>query len=156
MRVIGPLISCVVLAIALAGCRSADPVPAGAQVVHVAVTNDTVSLEPATVHAGDVYVSLEGPVLSVGFAQSVPVAGAEPGPMNDDELKRLAGGSTEGIGVSGFDVGCSEAQQAEDRGKQGYCGNVRKQPLTVGKYAFFIRGPEGAAPKSIAILEVLP
>ena len=69
---------------------------------------------------------------------------------------RLAGGSTEGIGVSGFDVGCSEAQQAEDRGKQGYCGNVRKEPLTAGKYAFFIPGPLPAAPKSIAVLEVLP
>ena len=92
----------------------------------------------------------------MSFAQSASEASAEPGPMNDEDLARLAGGSTEGMQVSGFDVGCSEAQQAEDRGKQGYCGNVRKQPLTAGKYAFFIPGPLPAPPKSIAVLEVLP
>jgi hypothetical protein len=38
----------------------------------------------------------------------------------------------------------------------GYCGNVFKETLTPGKYAFFLGDAEGVPPRSIAVLEVLP
>ena len=38
----------------------------------------------------------------------------------------------------------------------GYCGNVFKETLTPGKYAFFIGDLEGSGPHSVAVLEVRP
>ena len=35
------------------------------------------------------------------------------------------------------------------------CGNVVKAVLTKGTYAFFIYGPDGVTPRSIAVLGVL-
>ena len=144
------------VAVLLTACRTADPIPAGAQVVHVTVTTASVTINPTTVRAGDVYVVLDGPELSVGFAMSVPNAGATPGPLSDEDLNRLRRGDLQGLGLSGFEVGCDAAQRAEDRGKIGYCGNVRKQPVQPGKYAFYIGSPEGGGIRSMAVLEVLP
>ena len=151
-----PLPLLLAVAVLLTACRTADPIPVGAQVVHVAVTAASVTINPKTVRAGDVYVVLDGPELDVGFATSVPSAGATPGPLSDEELDRLRLGDVQGLGLSSFEVGCDAAQQAEDRGKIGYCGNVRRQPLTAGKYAFYIGSPEAGGIRSMAVLEVLP
>src|SRR6476659_5666410 len=97
----------------LVACRTADPIPSGAQQVHVAVTQSSVTINPKTVRAGDVYVVLEGPELHVGFAMSVPNAGASPGPLSDADLDRLARGDVHGLGLNSFDVGCDAAQRAE-------------------------------------------
>jgi hypothetical protein len=145
-------------AIATAGCwRGQATIPPGGQQVHVSVTGATVHLDPATVRAGDVYVVLDTPGSSVGFASRQTSAESTPGPLTDDDLARLGLGDTQGTAISGFaDVGCSADQRAEDRGLMGYCGNVFKETLTPGKYAFFIGDPEGSAPHSIAVLEVVP
>ncbi len=162
------------LAAVLVGCgRGQKPIPPGAQQVHVVVTGSEVRLDPATVRAGDVYVVLDTPRSSVGFVERQRAATESPGPLSDNDLARLAGGDTEGTAVGGFSLsGCSDAQRAEDRGQQGYCGNVFKVVLSAGKYAFL--GPEwtlqqtepstdptvGAGgfspPSSMAVLEVLP
>jgi hypothetical protein len=144
------------VAVSLIACRTADPIPSGAQQVHVAVTRASVTINPKTVRAGDIYVVLDGPELHVGFAMSVPNASAAPGPLSDADLDRLARGDAQGLGLSSFGVGCDAAQRAEDRGKIGYCGNVRRQPLSAGKYAFYIGSPGADGIHSIAVLDVLP
>jgi hypothetical protein len=146
----------------LAGCgRGQTPIPPGAHLVHVEVIGSEVRLDPATAPAGDVYVVLDTPGSGVGFAQRKRTAAETPGPLNDEDLDRLARGDTEGMAIGGFDdVGCSEEQRARDRGQMGPCGNVFKIVLAQGKYAFFGGNPEGGAPgegaRAIAVLEVTP
>lgn len=146
------------LAGVLVGCgRGQAPIPPGAQEVHVVVTESEVRLNPATVRAGDIYVVLDTPDSSVGFV-SRKRGTVEIGPLTDDDLARLAlGHDTEGFGIGGFAAGgCSDSQNAEDRGQMGPCGNVVKAVLLEGKYAFFIGDPIEGPPRSIAVLEVLP
>lgn len=150
------------LAGSVAGCgRGQTPIPYGARQVHVQVLGSEVRLDPVTVPAGDIYVVLDTPRSSVGFAQRQATAAATPGPLRDEDLERLARGDTGGTAIGGFDLlGCSEEQRAEDRGQMGPCGNVFKVALTPGKYAFFSGNLDGGAsgngPRSIAILEVAP
>ena len=141
-----------------AGCgRGQATIPPGGQQVHVVVTAADVRLEPDTVRAGDIYLVLDTPGTSVGFALRQAGAAETPGPMSDEDIDRLARGDTEGMAISGFDdSGCSADQRAEDRGRMGPCGNVFHEELTPGKYAFFVGQAEGAGPQSIAVLEVRP
>lgn len=126
------------LAVLLSGTmRGRTPIPAGAQVVHVVVTASEAHLDLESVRAGDVYVVLDTPRSNVAFTQ--------------DELTEAQ------IPLSGsFDLaGCSDAQRADDRGQQGYCGNVFRVTLPAGKYVFI--GPSGEGPLSpLSRLEVLP
>ena len=145
----------------LAACgRGQTPVPAGAQLVHVSVAGSEVRLDPATASAGDIYVVLDTPGSSIGFAQQQRSAEATPGPLTDEDLDRLAHGDTQGTAIEGFDdLGCSPEQRAEDRGQMGPCGNVFKIVLTPGKYAFYtgsIEGEPGDDARSMAVLEVVP
>jgi hypothetical protein len=151
--------------------RARTPVPAGAQVVHIAVIESELRLDRATVGAGDVYVVLDTPRSSVGFASRMR-GELETGPLSDEDIARLARGDTQGLMIGGFDLfGCSNEQRAEDRGLMGPCGNVFKATLGEGKYAFMgpgwkqqetealvppTPGPPGSLPGSIAVLEVLP
>lgn len=146
------------LIVAVAGCgRGQATIPPGGQQVHVSVTGSEVRLDPATVRAGDLYIVLDTPGSVVGFAQRQRSAAETPGPLSDEDLDRLARGDTEGTSIGGFDdIGCDADQRAEDRGQMGYCGNVFKEVLTPGKYAFFLGDPEGEGPRSVAVLEVLP
>jgi len=150
------------LAGALAGCgRGQTAVPAGAQLVHVEVDGPDLRLEPATVRAGDVYVVLETPGSSVGFAQQQLTSSATPGPLTQEDIDKLVRGDTEGTAIGGFDdIGCSAEQRAEDRGRTGPCGNVFKLVLIQGKYAMFTGNlddrPPGDDSGSIAVLEVTP
>jgi hypothetical protein len=160
------------LACILAGCgRGRTPVPAGAQVIHVAVIESELRFDRATVRAGDVYVVLDTPRSSVGFASRMR-GDLETGPLSDDDIARLARGDTQDLVIGGFDLlGCSNEQRAEDRGLMGPCGNVFKSVLVEGKYAFLgpgwkeqqtealvpsTPGPSGSLPGSIAVLQVLP
>ena len=126
-----------VLALFLSGTvRGHAPVPAGAQVVHVAVAA-TARLNPATVNAGDIYVVLDTPRSSVAFTQ--------------DELT----GTQIPLSGSFSLAGCTDAQRAADRGQLGYCGNVFRVTLPAGKYVFI--GPSEAGPPSPGSrLEVVP
>lgn len=146
------------LAGAAASCgRGQTTIPPGGQQVRIVVTGPEVRLEPDTARAGDVYLVLDTPGTSVGFAQRQAGAAETPGPMSDDDIDRLTHGDTEGTAISGFDdSGCSADQRAEDRGRMGPCGNVFREVLAPGKYAFFVGAAEGAGPQSVAVLEVLP
>ena len=156
------------------GCgRGQTPIPPGEQVVHVVATESEVRLDPASVQAGDVYLVLDEPVGgSFSFVERKRTAAETPGPLGDDDLERLAQGDTEGTSIGSFSIGCDAAQQAEDRGQMGYCGNVWKVSLVEGKYAILGPGwteqeteasvdptadPAGfIAPPSMAVLQVLP
>jgi hypothetical protein len=164
MRRFGAMVGLVgLLAIVLVGCSRATPIPAGAQQVHVVVTESEVRLEPTTVHAGDVYLVLDAPPDgSFAFVEMQRTDEATPGPLTDDDIARLARGDTEGTAIGGLDAGgCSAAQNAEDRGQMGPCGNVMKVVLVEGKYAIVGSTPEtrdlttGRWPP-MAILEVVP
>ena len=144
------------------GCSgSLTPIPSGAQQVHIADTDASLRLLPATVQAGDVYVVLDGPRQSVVFVAQKRTADATPGPMSDDDLDRLERGDTEGTSIEGISVACSTEQRVAARGQVGYCGNVYRFTLAPGKYAFLVDPPDGDPPQpvpagSMAILEVTP
>lgn len=152
----GVLVS--LLAIVLAGCGRGMPIPAGAQEVHVTVTDSDVRLDPATAHAGDIYIVMDVPRSGVGFVRRQPTAEETPGPLTADDLARITqGGDAQGFNMSGFAAGdCDEAQDAEDFGRSGPCGNVELMALSPGKYVFFSGVLELGPPSSMAILEVVP
>ena len=56
---------------------------------------------PATARAGDIYVVLDTPGSSVGFAQRKRTAAEAPGPLTDEDLDRLARGDTQGTASEG-------------------------------------------------------
>jgi hypothetical protein len=142
-------------------------------VVQVVATASEVRLDPATVHAGDVYLVLAEPADgSFAFVERKRSAAETPGPLGDDDLARVANGDTEGTSIGAYSVGCDAAQRVEDRGQLGYCGNVWKVTVVAGKYAILgpawteqeteasvdsTADPAGfVAPPSMAVLEVLP
>ncbi len=142
----------------LIGCEDLTSIPSGAVQVHITDTESELRLQPATVPAGDIYLVLDGPRQSVTFVSRKRTAEETPGPMNDDDLDRLAHGDTEGTSIEGFSVGCSAEQRAASRGQTGHCGNVYKLELAPGKYALLLDPPEGVAapPGTMVILEVTP
>jgi hypothetical protein len=147
---------------AIGGCESPTPVPAGAQVVHVTITDSSVALEPDTVRAGDVYLALDAPPSgSFTFVAGQDSATATPGPLSDEAIERLRRGDTFHTMIDGLDAGgCGPAQDAEARGEMGYCGNVMKFVVSPGRYAIVGGAPEsdppGGALPPMAILTVLP
>lgn len=162
----------VLVASLIAGCGPGhEPIPDRAQVIHIVATEIGVRLDPATVHAGDVYLVLDSPVDgSFSFVERQR-AGETAGPLSDDDLARLAAGDTGGTSRGGLDAGgCSDEQDAESRGQMGPCGNVMKVTLRVGKYAILgpvwteiefgvdaTADPDGFVPPPwMAVLEVLP
>jgi hypothetical protein len=155
-----PVLATLLAALLVTACRANAPIPPGAQQVHVVDSQPGVRLAPATVHAGDVYIVLDGPRQSVVLVERKRTAAETPGPMSDDDLARLARADTEGMSLESISVGCSAEQRAESRGQTGYCGNVYKLVLAAGKYAFLTDPPEGLpqpiAPGSMAVLDVTP
>jgi hypothetical protein len=129
------------LAGTLGGCETATAIPAGAQQVHVDATGATVRLDPTTVRAGEVYLVVELPASGASFA-ILDESGA---PFTDADLARLAQGDEQGLRVIGIDNSC--------------CGNVHKETLSAGKYAFVLHadsiGP-GVPPPPVTVLDVTP
>lgn len=161
-----PLVTAVglvgLLAGLLVGCSRATPIPSGTQQVHVMVTESEARLEPAIVHAGDVYLVLDAPPDgSFAFVEQQHTVEATPGPLGDDDLARLARGDSQGLYIGGLNAGgCSAEQNAEDRGQMGPCGNVMKVVLVEGRYAI-VGGTPDADPTigrlpPMAVLEVVP
>jgi predicted small lipoprotein YifL len=127
----------------LAGCGHGPiTVPPDAQVVHLAVSGDSVRLEPSTATAGDIYFVVDTPGAEVIQVQRKTMAEETEGPMSDEDLARLARGDTEGMSITCC-LGTGEPY-----------GNVHKVVLSPGKYAFLARQPETPGP--MAVLEVLP
>lgn len=148
----------------LAGCAGPahEPIPSGAQVVRVTVTESNVRLDPAVVPPGDVYLVLDSPLDgSIAFVQGKPTADAVPGPLSDDDLARLKQGDTGGTEIGGLDAGgCDAGQNAAARGQMGPCGNVMMVALVEGKYAVLGGGPDvdpaTGLPPPMAVLTVQP
>jgi hypothetical protein len=128
----------------VAACEPGAAVPEGAQVVHVSVTDTGVTLEPASVRAGDVYLALdEPPGGSIAFVARQDTANATPGPLTEADLARLRNGDTIHTAIVGLDAGgCSPAQDAQARGRMGPCGNVLQLVVTPGRYAVVGGAPE--------------
>ena len=127
----------------LAGCgHNAATVPPGAQLVHLVATRSEVRLDLASVHAGDVFLQLDEPLDGGSFTFVEKSTGAaNPGPLTDNDLERLAHGDTRGTSMSAYGPSCSGPSGA-DRGhlaQEGVCGDVWKFVLVPGKYA--ILGP---------------
>lgn len=127
-------------------------VPPGAQEVHVGVSGDKVTLEPATVRAGDVYLVLDDPGTNVVLVQAMAAAEETPGPLSDDDLERVSAGDTFHTNITGgFANGAPY-------------GNVSRLVLAAGKHAFLADAPESLAERyggripaeSLAVLQVLP
>jgi len=130
------------LAGTLGGCETATAIPAGAQQVHVDATGATVRLDPTTVRAGDVYLVVDLPPEDAQLAM-LDESGR---PLSDADLARLTqAGDGQGLLIMGIDNSC--------------CGNVHKETLSAGKYAFVLHadsmGP-GVPPPPVTVLEVTP
>ena len=157
-RTVGVLVAGVLAAFVAAACQSTT-VPAGAQVVHVVATDQSITLTPNSVRAGEVYLVLDGPSTSILFVQSQTSAEATPGPLDDESLSRLRKGDTFHTAVIGLDAGgCSQGQDAENRGRMGPCGNVMQVVLSPGNYAVVAGELEagGATAPRIGVLTVVP
>ena len=138
----------------------AEPIPPGAQTVHVAITSDAVELDPSVVGAGDVYLVLDQAVhnsfLLFGRQSS---ADASPGALTEEDIARIGEGDTEGTFMTGLDAGgCSAEQDAAARGQLGPCGNVMKIAVSPGLYAILGDSPDasGDQPLPMGVLEVTP
>jgi len=117
--------------------RARTEVPTASQRVEVELSTTAVQLSPDTVHAGDVYVVLLTPRSSIT--------------ITEEELVE-----TDVPTLRHFDLfGCTDAQRADDRGLQGYCGNVFKVNLTAGTYVV-ISTDVGGPGQAFGRLEVLP
>jgi hypothetical protein len=163
IRRVGDLIAPMLLAAAcgsLTAPPGQEPIPSGATVVRVATSSSDVTLEPATVPAGVVYLVLDEPVGgSVSFVQRQANPNQPPGPLNNGDLVRLARGDTKHTHVTGLDAGgCSDDQNRQARGMLGPCGNVLELTLEPGKYAIVAGAPEAdpatGATAPMAVLEV--
>lgn len=144
-------------AVALVGCGPRlQPIPPGAQQVHIVITESDVILDNGTVRAGPVYLVLDAPESgSIVFVQAKRTAAATPGPLTGEDIGRLAKGDTQWTAIEGMESGsCSAEQNAEARGKIGYCGNVFRVTLAQGFYAILGDAPELQPP--MAVLEVRP
>lgn len=133
------------------GCDAHTPmtVPAGAQQVHVTVTESEVGLSPATARAGDVYLVLDGPGQGFSF---VTLGG---GPFDDDAIARLEEGDLQDTAIEGFQVSCARDGWSEERGWEG-CGNVFRVTVREGQYAVFAPGEAPGVPPTMAVLTVAP
>ncbi len=115
-----------------------------AQTVHIVVASSEVRLEPATVHAGDVYFVLQGTdAEQAGFAFVHSGYGSQccdtPDPLSDDDVDRLAEGDYQGTAI-----------------EAGW-GEYSTFTLVEGNYAFLIGSTEpGVPPHRMTVLEVVP
>jgi hypothetical protein len=149
--------------VSLVGCGGSTNIPAGAEQVHVVATTSDVRLDPATVHAGAIYLVLDPTTEAIVLVQGERGAEGASAPLSDEALARLARGDSEGTSIEGFDVtGCDPARRSEDRGKvkvPGECGSAFMVTLDVGRYAILAGDPttssSGVVP-AMAVLEVVP
>jgi hypothetical protein len=143
MPQIGRIVVIGLLVAGLVACEPSTSIPSGAQQVHVTATTSGVSLEPATVRPGDVYLVLDVPAAGVGFVQTQAAADASPGPLSATDLARLTQGDLQGFAIESLSVNC--------------CGKVVKKTLAAGKYAIVGGGTQdGTSPSALAVLEVTP
>jgi hypothetical protein len=119
-------------------------------VVHVVVSGDTVRLDPAAAHSGQVYLVIDNPKTSVNLVERQSAPDASPGPLNDVEVDRVAHGDLFHTSMTGFE--------------NGRLGNVRILVAAPGNYVFVADDPMTLAskfggvipPQSLGVLRVTP
>jgi hypothetical protein len=142
---------------AAVACVPATPVPSGAQVVHIAITPSSVTLQPDSVRAGDVYLELDAPESApFTFVASTDTPNATPGPLTPDQLAGVRTGNLFHTVTVAFNAGgCSTSQDAAARGTTGECGNVRKVTVAPGTYVISAGDP-AVVGTPLAVLTVTP
>lgn len=144
------------LTLVVGACDAHEPIviPADAEsVVHVTATDDSVTIEPSTVSAGDVYFVLEGPNAAISFvarkdAPDAPVEG-----MDAAQVERLAEGDYQFTAMDGFAVSCAPDEWTEERHWEG-CGQNHVLALAPGLYALVASDEAPGVPPVMAVLEV--
>jgi hypothetical protein len=144
----------VAMLFALVACEGNQPIPSGAQQVHVTASESDVTLHPATVAAGDVYLVLGGEAVS--FVERKTGPDATPEPLSDEQLAEIRRGNVQDTSTSGLEANnCDADQNAAAQGQLGPCGNVMLVTVRPGKYLVVVGGPEEVGAPS-AILTVTP
>lgn len=146
------------LTLLIGACDVHEPIviPADAEsVVHVTATDDSVTIEPSTVSAGDVYFVLEGPNTAISFvarkdAPDAPVEG-----MDAAQVERLAEGDYQFTAMDGFAVTCGPDEWTEKRHWEG-CGENHVLALGPGLYALVASDEAPSVSPVMAVLEVTP
>jgi hypothetical protein len=144
----GTFVAIAILVVTLGGCATTTSIPPGGQQVHVVATATDVHLDPAAIHAGDVYLVLDLAPDASGSPQSVDLVYRSTGvrgPLTDDDLATLMQNPIEqGLTYEALNVSC--------------CGNVVKVALTAGRYAFLLApgSRPGGLPSAMAVLRVVP
>jgi hypothetical protein len=156
-RLVASLALSLLVMASIAGCERALVIPSDAQTVRATVTRDSVRLEPTTVHAGMVYLTVDS-----DGAELVFVGGVEPG--GDAESVSLAGLSDEQLDavIHGDLVHTYISSGFRSGGELGNANELGELP--VGKYLFLPDGivilePESydsIPPNAFAVLEVVP
>jgi hypothetical protein len=156
------LVACIeiglLIAAGIAGCEGALVIPSGAQTVHATVTRDSVRLEPETVHAGMVYLTVDTDGSELVFISGIDPGSGEGNPprvggLTDARLDAILHGDLANASISsGFRSG-GELGNASELGE-----------LQVGKYLFLAEGSVNLEPEAgdaipldaVAVLEVVP
>ncbi len=156
------LLACVggglLIAAGIVGCERALVIPSGAQTVHATVTRDSVRIEPATVHAGMVYITVDtdgSELVFISGSDAESGEGGQPrlGGLTDVRLDAVLHGDLADVSIaSGFRSG-GELGNASELGE-----------LSVGKYLFLADGIVNLEPRAndsipldaVAVLEVVP
>ena len=156
-RVAGGAAAAIALAATTAACDVHEPIviPAGAQVIRVTVSDTEIALQPASVHAGDVYLVNEGPAPDFTFVARSSGPGADAEPMSDADVERLALGDFQFTSMEGFSVSCAPDQWTEGRHWEG-CGENVALTLSAGRYAILAGAEEPGVAPVMAVLDVDP
>jgi len=142
----------------MAGCERALVVPSGVQTVHATVTRDSVRLEPATVHEGMVYLTVDSDGTELELVGGAAIGGGDTDPralvgLTDEHLDAVLHGDLVDTYISsGFRSG-GELGNASELGE-----------LPAGKYLFLPDGIVILEPGAydsipldvVAVLEVVP
>jgi len=142
----------------MAGCERVLVVPSGVQTVHATVTRDSVRLEPATVHEGMVYLTVDSDGTELELVGGAAIGGGDTDPralvgLTDEHLDAVLHGDLVDTYISsGFRSG-GELGNASELGE-----------LPAGKYLFLPDGIVILEPGAydsipldvVALLEVVP
>jgi hypothetical protein len=146
-----------VLGLVAIGCDVHQPIsiPPGATQVHVRASEDAVTLAPAAVAAGEVYLVLEGPDQGIVLVSRMADPDEPPGPMDAAQVERVRAGDLQSTSSELFQVSCAPGDWTEETHWDG-CGNVFPVMLTPGLYVIAATGggPDDVVPT--AVLEVGP
>jgi hypothetical protein len=148
---VGATVICSIGALALPVLPAESLIPAGTPRVHVSMTDGALTLTPATVSAGPVYLLIDASAAQVGFIgrsyatqeEIDALQGHEPGPLTDAEVDAIARGDEY---LTSIYAGM---------------GDVARWDLLPGRYVLVIDDPTilaspdgGRAPGTLAVLTV--